>query len=50
MRANYSCPEGMPEPEPRPRRKSEFERIRDERYARGLKSLQEALIALRRFG
>jgi hypothetical protein len=48
MRANYATPEGMPEPERREERKSEFERQRDERYERCLQSLREAFVVIGR--
>jgi hypothetical protein len=48
MRAHYASPEGMPQPERREERKSEFERQRDERYERCLQSLRDALVVIER--
>jgi hypothetical protein len=48
VRVNYAYPEGNWEPEPQNRRKSDFERTRDERSDRYLRSLQEALVTLQR--
>jgi hypothetical protein len=48
MRAIYSTPEGSREPERKPAKPqiSDFERIRDQRFARCLQSLKDALIML----